>query len=364
MKNVKTSPTNLNFVESGAPKKDTPNPYNHPLVQAILDFEKFSLEYQDLAKFKDLFAELKDMINHNSDLREKSRQYWNQHQYPDHVITFRKDVLFNECPEIFKLGFVEQSILTLLAKCVRSSSAYVVFHYKDIAEILNMNDRQKRKIRTYFDNLVKTKCLKAIYVPEPKSSRPAVYLINKNLSKVGRDPEQGFDTLDMSCLNANDTNGEKTEENAYKSVKSVTVVDHKSIDCWEIKKDITSEGKSVKEFGKLLKEAINESKTRKTTNRKAPGSSMPEEDPWATNESSTPKEDPSHDNFSKCTSKKQDISRKKKTASRNKRTVQLSHAQEDEISERFLNASSEEEEAMFENVLTTEEESLFTAPSQ
>lgn len=159
-----------------------PNPYNHPIAQALLDIKQvlWDLEIY-LTDIDDIIEE----INTNEEVRERALQLWLSHRFPEKSIRFIMTLIYDGCPERYELPIEEQAILGLMERIQNQTSGAVAVYKTVFASVLHLNDRQRKSLQKYLDHLTEMCFLTCIYKPPKGSKKPGVYIVNRAVSWIG-----------------------------------------------------------------------------------------------------------------------------------------------------------------------------------
>ena len=144
-------------------KRNNQNPYNNPLLQALLDVKRLLWdEGLDLDNIDDIIAEFQDKSN--NDLRERANQIWQHHKFPEKSIKFMMSLIYDKCPERFSLPLEEQAILGLLERIQCQSTGGVIVKKGDFVNALNLTLTQRKKLQASLDHLTQLGFLTCIYL--------------------------------------------------------------------------------------------------------------------------------------------------------------------------------------------------------
>lgn len=158
------------------------NPYCSNILQAICDAETIAARYGiEINTLQDL----RELINKNPDFRKDCDALNNNHKYPDNVISFAQTRTYDECPVRFELPHPEQIILDLMER-LQSPDGYVTVSKSRFVEVLHLSDKDRKNLQVYIDHLVDMGFLKCIYKPPKGSKKPGEYLINRNVTWIGK----------------------------------------------------------------------------------------------------------------------------------------------------------------------------------
>lgn len=163
-------------------KHKKPNPYNHPIAQALLDIKQvlWDLEIY-LTDIDDIIEE----INTNEEVRERALKLWLSHRFPEKSIRFIMTLIYDGCPERYELPIEEQAILGLMERIQNQTSGAVAVYKTVFASVLHLNDRQRKSLQKYLDHLTEMCFLTCIYKPPKGSKKPGVYIVNRAVSWIG-----------------------------------------------------------------------------------------------------------------------------------------------------------------------------------
>lgn len=163
-------------------KRKKPNPYNHPIAQALLDIKQvlWDLEIY-LTDIDDIIEE----INTNEEVRERALKLWLSHRFPEKSIRFTMTLIYDGCPERYELPIEEQAILGLMERIQNQTSGAVAVYKTVFASVLHLNDRQRKSLQKYLDHLTEMCFLTCIYKPPKGSKKPGVYIVNRAVSWIG-----------------------------------------------------------------------------------------------------------------------------------------------------------------------------------
>lgn len=163
-------------------KRKKPNPYNHPIAQALLDIKQvlWDLEIY-LTDIDDIIEE----INTNEEVRERALKLWLSHRFPEKSIRFIMTLIYDGCPERYELPIEEQAILGLMERIQNQTSGAVAVYKTVFASVLHLNDRQRKSLQKYLDHLTEMCFLTCIYKPPKGSKKPGVYIVNRAVSWIG-----------------------------------------------------------------------------------------------------------------------------------------------------------------------------------
>lgn len=163
-------------------KRKKPNPYNHPIAQALLDIKQvlWDLEIY-LTDIDDIIEE----INTNEEVRERALRLWLSHRFPEKSIRFMMTLIYDGCPERYELPIEEQAILGLMERIQNQTSGAVAVYKTVFASVLHLNDRQRKSLQKYLDHLTEMCFLTCIYKPPKGSKKPGVYIVNRAVSWIG-----------------------------------------------------------------------------------------------------------------------------------------------------------------------------------
>lgn len=163
-------------------KRKKPNPYNHPIAQALLDIKQvlWDLEIY-LTDIDDIIEE----INTNEEVRERALKLWLSHRFPEKSIRFIMTLIYDGCPERYELPIEEQTILGLMERIQNQTSGAVAVYKTVFASVLHLNDRQRKSLQKYLDHLTEMCFLTCIYKPPKGSKKPGVYIVNRAVSWIG-----------------------------------------------------------------------------------------------------------------------------------------------------------------------------------
>ena len=165
-------------------KRNNQNPYNNPLLQALLDVKRLLWdEGLDLDNIDDIIAEFQDKSN--NDLRERANQIWQHHKFPEKSIKFMMSLIYDKCPERFSLPLEEQAILGLLERIQCQSTGGVIVKKGDFVNALNLTLTQRKKLQASLDHLTQLGFLTCIYRPPKGSKKPGIYTVNRGISWIG-----------------------------------------------------------------------------------------------------------------------------------------------------------------------------------
>lgn len=163
-------------------KRKKPNPYNHPIAQALLDIKQvlWDLEIY-LTDIDDIIEE----INTNEEVRERALKLWLSHRFPEKSIRFIMTLIYDGCPERYELPIEEQAILGLMERIQNQTSGAVAVYKTVFASVLHLNDSQRKSLQKYLDHLTEMCFLTCIYKPPKGSKKPGVYIVNRAVSWIG-----------------------------------------------------------------------------------------------------------------------------------------------------------------------------------
>lgn len=163
-------------------KRKKPNPYNHPIVQALLDIKQVLWDSEIyLTDIDDIIEE----INTNEEVRERALKLWLSHRFPEKSIRFIMTLIYDGCPERYELPIEEQAILGLMERIQNQTSGAVAVYKTVFASVLHLNDRQRKSLQKYLDHLTEMCFLTCIYKPPRGSKKPGVYIVNRAVSWIG-----------------------------------------------------------------------------------------------------------------------------------------------------------------------------------
>ena len=163
-------------------KRKKPNPYNHPIAQALLDIKQvlWDLEIY-LTDIDDIIEE----INTNEEVRERALKLWLSHRFPEKSIRFIMTLIYDGCPERYELPIEEQAILGLMERIQNQTNGAVAVYKTVFASVLHLNDRQRKSLQKYLNHLTEMCFLTCIYKPPKGSKKPGVYIVNRAVSWIG-----------------------------------------------------------------------------------------------------------------------------------------------------------------------------------
>ena len=175
-------------------KRQKPNPYNHPIAQALIDIKRVLWDLElDLTDIDDIIEEL----NANEDVRERALKLWLAHRFPEKSIKFIMTLIYDGCPERYELPIEEQAILGLMERIQNQTNGAVAVYKTILTKILHLNDKQRKNLQVYLDHLTETGFLTCIYKPPRGSKKPGIYIVNRAISWIGK----GADTKGLSIKN-------------------------------------------------------------------------------------------------------------------------------------------------------------------
>ena len=159
-------------------KRKKPNPYNHPIAQALIDIKQvlWDLEIY-LTDINDIIEE----INTNEEVRERALKLWLSHRFPEKSIRFIMTLIYDGCPERYELPIEEQAILGLMERIQNQTNGAVAVYKTVFARVMHLNDRQRKNLQKSIDHLTETCFLTCIYRPPKGSKRPGIYIVNRAL---------------------------------------------------------------------------------------------------------------------------------------------------------------------------------------
>lgn len=163
-------------------KRKKPNPYNHPIAQALIDIKQvlWDLEIY-LTDINDIIEE----INTNEDVRERALKLWLSHRFPEKSIRFIMTLIYDGCPERYELPIEEQAILGLMERIQNQTNGAVAVYKTVFEKVMHLNDRQRKNLQKSIDHLTETCFLTCIYRPPKGSKRPGIYIVNRAVSWIG-----------------------------------------------------------------------------------------------------------------------------------------------------------------------------------
>lgn len=163
-------------------KRKKPNPYNHPIAQALIDIKQV---LWDLEIYLTDIDDIAEEINTNEEVRERALKLWLSHKFPEKSIRFIMTLIYDGCPERYELPIEEQAILGLMERIQNQTTGAVAVYKTDFARVLHLNDRQRKSLQKYLDHLTETCFLTCIYKPPRGSKKPGVYIVNRAVSWIG-----------------------------------------------------------------------------------------------------------------------------------------------------------------------------------
>lgn len=175
-------------------KHKKPNPYNHPIAQALIDIKHV---LWDLEIYLTDIDDITEEINTNEEVRERALKLWLSHKFPEKSIRFIMTLIYDGCPERYELPIEEQAILGLMERIQNQTNGAVAVYKTDFASVLHLNDRQRKNLQKYLDHLTETCFLTCIYKPPKGSRRPGIYIVNRAISWIGT----GADTKGLNIKN-------------------------------------------------------------------------------------------------------------------------------------------------------------------
>lgn len=209
-----------------------PNPYNHPLIQALLDIKRVLLAegYDTLNDIDDILDEFMD--EGNIELRERGNAIWQSHRYPDKSLKFIMSLTYDKCPERYALSLEEQAILGLMEHIQCQTTGGVIVKKKEFVDILNFTNTQRKRLQQNLDHLTECGFLKCIHKPIKGSKRPGIYLVNRKMSWIGcRDQTESPFSVNVPSF-----------EKKYKQTsESVVLPDGKKLNCGTISEYIPTQ---------------------------------------------------------------------------------------------------------------------------
>lgn len=161
-----------------------PNPFNHPLIQALLDIKRLLYsEGYELDNIDDILEELMD--ENNKLLRDRGSAIWDSHKFPDKSLKFIMSAIYDKCPQRFSLPLEEQALLGLMEHIQAQTSGGVVVKKGDFVKALKFTNTQRKNLQASLDHLTECGFLECIYRPPKGSKKPGVYKVNNNVSWIG-----------------------------------------------------------------------------------------------------------------------------------------------------------------------------------
>lgn len=181
-----------------------PNPTNSAVVQALLDVVAAAKETgkdEALAVFQTALSALQ----HDKRLMYSADAKFNAHRYPERVITYAKLATYEQCPERFTLSHGAQIVYDFFVSIMTQDGLIRVPQ----THICNALHIKRTSYRQYIAELCQYHFI-AIYDKPPKGSRtPPTYMIDRRISRTGRDPRDQENTEYMQLVDRS-TNGRQS----------------------------------------------------------------------------------------------------------------------------------------------------------
>ena len=159
---------------------ENPNPECHPHVQALID-----LETAGFYGAHEILAALMDNSDEMKITRQKLRETWNAHQYPNKSIYFVMSGTYDRCPERFTLSLEAQAILGLMERLQSKQDGAVAVKKRVFATALNFSKQQTERFQRYLNELEQANLIRCISKPPQGSHSPAVYTVNRQVTWLG-----------------------------------------------------------------------------------------------------------------------------------------------------------------------------------